>query len=280
MVPLNASHCTIGRGELPMTMQVGMVGAGGLVIAGDTKQFVERSGRSWYSYSSSKIRVGAKGRMAIACARNMDISWKVAERIFEELPSCRVDERAIRIESIGLETAKGFDSECIVAFADPAPSLYAFLCARTGEGRCMEVDKIPTGDAGNPAYFWAERYYTKYLTVIQLTRLAAHIIVSAGRMNNGSIQGLEVLTLDASGFRQWSQEENAALELASMESDKSFGEMVLDPMKKDKPIPAPTPKAFHDLLDKAATTQVVSVPLRKGKPASRSSRRAKRTSGA
>ena len=54
-------------------------------------------------------------------------------------------------------------------------------------------------------------------------------------------------------------------------------------MKKDKKILDPTPKAFHDLLTKAATTQVApkaSVPLRKGKPASRSSRPAKRTSGA
>ncbi len=47
-----------------------------------------------------------------------------------------------------------------------------------------------------------------------------------------------------------------------------------------KTIPDPTPKAFHDLLGKAATTQVDSVPLRKGKPGSQSARPAKKTSGA
>lgn len=54
-------------------------------------------------------------------------------------------------------------------------------------------------------------------------------------------------------------------------------------MKRDKKIPDPTPKAFHDLLDKAATTQVALeavVPVRKGKPALSSVRRAKKTSGA
>jgi hypothetical protein len=51
-------------------------------------------------------------------------------------------------------------------------------------------------------------------------------------------------------------------------------------MKKDKPTPDPTPQAFHDLLDKAATTQVVSAPARKGKPAASSVPPAKKTSGA
>ncbi len=49
---------------------------------------------------------------------------------------------------------------------------------------------------------------------------------------------------------------------------------------KKKPIPDPTAQQFHDLLHKAATTQVVSAPVRKGKPTSSSVRPAKKTSGA
>lgn len=213
--------------ELPMTMQVGMVGTDGLVLAGDTRQYVERSGRTWSSYNSSKIRLDATGRMAIACARNMEVSLRIAEKIFAELPVVNVEDRAVRIQNIGMGIAAGFDAECIVAFADPVPSLYAFLCDKIGNGRCDELDRILTGDAGNPACFWAERYYTRFLGVSQLTRLAAQIVVAAGTMNSGSIQGLEVVTLEAAGFRRWSKEENYALEFAADGLGKQIGELVL-----------------------------------------------------
>lgn len=47
-----------------------------------------------------------------------------------------------------------------------------------------------------------------------------------------------------------------------------------------KSIPDPTSGEFHDLLDKAATAQVVSVPALKGKPDSSSAPPAKKTSDA
>ena len=50
-------------------------------------------------------------------------------------------------------------------------------------------------------------------------------------------------------------------------------------MKKDKPIPDPIPKAFHDLLDKAAKTQLASVPSQKGEPGANSAQPAKENIG-
>jgi 20S proteasome alpha/beta subunit len=211
-----------------MTMQVGMVGADGLVLVGDTRRYVEPRDRDWYSYSSSKIKIADSGRIAIACARNMDISLRIAQRIFSELPSfTSIQDREHSIWEIGMDTTRNQAAECIIAFADPTPSLYVFLCDGNGDGRCEEVDRISTGNTGNPAYFLAERYYTSLLSVAQLMRLAANIIVAAGTLNSGAIQGLEVVTLNSVGFRQWSREENRTLENEAKETGRQIGELIL-----------------------------------------------------
>jgi len=228
MIPLKTSHGILGSEELPVTMQVGMIGANGIVLAGDTRHYVEHPGRCWHSYNSSKIKLDSTKRMAIACARSMDISFRIAEQIFAALPSVAVELRADKIEEIGESLANGADVDCVVAFADPSPSLFFFQCAKSGEARCEPVDKCAAGDVGNPAYFWAERYYRESLPVNQLVRLASHIVVAAGNMNNGSIRGLEIVTLEAAGFRKWSVEENRALESEIMEEGRRIGEMVLN----------------------------------------------------
>lgn len=229
MIPLSASQCTIGREELPMTMQVGMVGSDGIVIAGDTRHYVEYEGRPWRSYSSSKIKLDNTGQIAIACARNIDISFRIADQIFAAIPSVAVEGRAGKIRDIGSCLAVGVDAECIVAISEPVLSIFFLQCDSKGDARCDHVDRCVAGDGGNPAYYWAERYYNRNLSMNQLVRLSAHIVVAAGSMNNGSVRGLEMVTLEASGFRKWSTEENDALESEITEEGKRIGEIVLHP---------------------------------------------------
>lgn len=212
-----------------MTMQVGMVGSDGIVIAGDTRQYVESPGRPWRSYSSSKIKLDGTGQIAIACARNIDMSFRIADQIFAAIPSVAVEGRADKIRDIGSCLAVGIDAECIVAISEPVLSLFFLQCHRNGDARCDQVDRCAAGDVGNPAYYWAERFYDRHLPMSQLVRIAAHIVVGAGSMNNGSVRGLEMVTLEASGFRKWSTEENDALESEITEEGKRISEIVLHP---------------------------------------------------
>jgi 20S proteasome alpha/beta subunit len=82
------------------------------------------------------------------------------------------------------------------------------------------------GDAGNSAIFWAMRFYSRTLSVRQLTRLAALVVVSAGKLNNGSIGGLEVMTCDQAGIHRWPRRENETLESDTQNLLKQIGELI------------------------------------------------------
>ena len=128
----------------------------------------------------------------------MDTSTHIADEIFRDSQATREIEEAIL--HIRIQAANGHDSECLIAFADPEPSLYLFLCDKNGNRRCEEVYScFSIGDAGNSAIFWAMHFYNRTLSVCQLTRLAALVVVSAGKLNSGSIGGLEVMTSDQRG---------------------------------------------------------------------------------
>jgi hypothetical protein len=210
-----------------MTLQIGMVGNDGVVVVGDTWQHVEPAGKSWFGYHASKLRVSDSGRIAVACARDMDTSTLIAEEIFQKLGDVSRNRRS-EIFEIGTRLASGRDSECLVAFADPQPSLYLFLCDKSGNRRCEEVYScFPTGDAGNSAMFWPMQFYNGALSVGQLTRLGALAVVSAAKLNSGSIGGLEVLTCDTDGIRCWSRQESETLESDMQKLLKQIGDLVL-----------------------------------------------------
>ena len=215
-----------------MTMQVGMLGIDGLVIAGDTKRHVAPLWRVWHTYNSSKMKVEISDteKIAVACAGDMDTALLIANRIFHELPPfTTIQNRERDIREIGVSTtrAEQHGAECITAFAEPEPSLYVLGCDKDGNGRCECVDRDHIGDPGNPAYFLAERHYREGLSVDQLVRLSAHIIVAAGKLNNGIIGGLEIVTLKSGKFHRWSKDENDTLKREITEADKKIEELIL-----------------------------------------------------
>jgi hypothetical protein len=207
---------------------------------------------------------------------------RVADGIFSTPPpDPRAENCAELIRSIGIRAANGCDAECLILFVDPKPTLFHFQhVKRNGDSFSERVlTCIHAGDRINPAVFWGETYHRQELSIRELIGLSTQTIVSAGNLNCGGVSGLDVVFCDSAGLHRVDGDLNREIELAAIELNTYLGDFLM----KNKVIPDPTPKQFHDLLDKAAITQVLpkaSVPSRKGKPVSRSSRPAKKTSDA
>jgi hypothetical protein len=109
--------------------------------------------------------------------------------------------------------------ECLVAIAAPNRKLIYVLHAEVRSDAETEwqlfiapVRRFRTsGDQANAAKFWL-RYYDASLSVQELKRLAAHLVVEAANFNNAMIGGLEVVVSDNSGFTLLSEDECQDLE--------------------------------------------------------------------
>jgi hypothetical protein len=222
--------------ELPMTVQVAMVGTDGIVLAGDTRHSIKprfEGAAARYGYGSTKIRIDDEGKIAVCCAMDMVAAKRFADRILSELINeGPTTNRERRIKEIGIEVADGLcggrDIECLIAFADSLTTFYRFRFM--GADREASVDQIfdaaPAGDTVNSAIFWRMRYYTR-LPISQLIVLASHLVVSAGELNTAMIDGLEIVLCDSNGFRRLSQDENREWADRAIERGKRIGDLVL-----------------------------------------------------
>jgi len=222
-----------------MTMQVGMVGTDGILIASDTKWVASpplapnRTTGTRNVFGASKIVIDRDKGIVAAYARNMEVSRVVATEVLtlEEKdwaypisPIEAIGDRALK--SCGARN----DAHCLIAFARPVPQLFLFcLGTRNGEPAAicqnMQTTAI-SGDNANSAIFWSDRYYQK-MPIERLAPLAAHLVLSAGKLNTAMISGLEIVLLDSNGIRHVSDKSIEELQLKSEQWDKSIGEMIL-----------------------------------------------------
>src|ERR1035437_5124768 len=86
-IPAYWSSSLVGE-DLPMTMQVAMVGTDGIVLASDTKWAIaQRRGNleSRHTSLSTKITVNDQCTVAISCAKHMETASAIADAIIKEL---------------------------------------------------------------------------------------------------------------------------------------------------------------------------------------------------
>jgi hypothetical protein len=215
-----------------MTLQIGTFGAEGVAIVGDTWQYVNPQDRPWYGYHASKFRANAANTIAVACARDMTSSQKIADEILVTDFS-DVFRRRDKISEIGFRVAASHASECLVVFARPQPSLLWFLCDDKGNGKCEQVlTAVGTGDAYNMAFYWMMRHYSISLTIEKQVRIGALSVLGAGKLNSGTIAGLEVLTCDQSGIRLWTQQENESLKSEIEKLETAIANLVFSDSKE------------------------------------------------
>lgn len=194
--------------EAPMTMQVGMIGADGIVIASDTMVT-----ETVYSsrlpdglreeYSGPKILIDRPKKMMISCALDITSAVAVARKVISNWSPEEDDEQASQLGKLVNPFRDKKSFECIVATSRPKLSLFRILYFYAHEdGRLFVTpvkDRICAGDHPNGAQFWHLRYYERARRVSELKNLAAQLIVDAAFLNSSSIGGLEIATLDESG---------------------------------------------------------------------------------
>lgn len=222
-----------------MTMQVAMIAADGIVVASDMKWVTpgdDRRGPFRHSEYKSKIKVDRE--IAICCAgEDMGSSTQVADEILLHWREGEGDE-VQRIRRIVTPLFKKRSIECLVAIAAPNKKLIYILGAKVavGAGAKTEwrltiapVHRFQTaGDQANAAKFWL-RYYDASLSVQELKRLAAHLVVEAVNFNNAMIGGLEVVESDSSGFTCLSDDKCQQLEAEAKKRAFDMGELILRP---------------------------------------------------
>jgi hypothetical protein len=211
-----------------MTMQVAMIGSDGIVLASDTQASISPlvGGQgARHHYSASKIKVDPTEQMAIACAGDMLTATQIADRVIAELMAVEPLHRQRRVWEIGRTIANGRDAECLIAYPDQC--LYFFQSANHGADiQCPEmIDSVHAGDRINAATFWTTRYYRR-LPVRRLLRLAAHVIFSAHKLNNGGIKGLEMVYWNGTKFHRLSKDENRDWEAQARKWDKQIGRFI------------------------------------------------------
>jgi hypothetical protein len=214
-----------------MTIQLGMLGSDGVILAGDTR--IHRNPLSgmdapWHFYSGPKIKISDSERIAVTCARDMQTANDVADSIFANMTHGDHPDCQRQIREIAVSAARGRDVECLICFVDPLPSLYQFQYVNAGEEiYCQRITTcVPAGDLRNPAVFWGMKYYD-LLPLDQLRDLAACMIVSAGELNSAAINGLEVVLCTREGCKRLPEEAARALESDAKSKMRRIGEIVL-----------------------------------------------------
>jgi hypothetical protein len=175
--------------ELPMTLQIGLVGREGIVLASDRCRIMIQNGARQTS-QVSKYVLSAKHVFAYA---GDDVAEEIANQLSVALDAdpngnpCQIGQ--IKVKNLG----KPIPNPCaVIGIAQGQLWHLSF-----GMGRYSGtpiVDKVVTGDSVNPAIFFSERYYPDLQDNFEgLKKLAAHVIRVGGVLNPAGVQGLEML---------------------------------------------------------------------------------------
>jgi hypothetical protein len=225
--------------ELPMTMQVAMIGSDGIVLASDLKWVTNISTyppRRTHHFES-KIRI--HGGIAISCAGEMLDSLRLADEIISHWHEG--EGNALRcVRACENPPLQYIGRECILAVASSRRLIHLqeILMEDGDSGKRWQflvnrAQRVQTaGDEGNDARFWL-RYYDTSLSVEELKGLAAHLVVEAQNFNNAMIGGLEVVVSNDAAFRQLSEEECQRLEADARKNATEVGGLILRPSKHE-----------------------------------------------
>lgn len=217
-----------------MTMQIGMIGSDGIVLASDTQwtSTVQKTenGQSIghpvrHITHSSKIKTN--DQMAVSYAQDKNTSHDTANAILACFP-CSDPEEAIKQIAEDIPTENRQDVQGLIAI--PPFELFRFQIAwENGKwiSSCEPNFQFDVaGDIANRAIFWIYRYHHDWLTTEQLIPLAAHMIMASHRIHTGFIGGLEIAICKPNEIQSLPREETIRLGREAWERDTAITEMI------------------------------------------------------
>jgi hypothetical protein len=196
-----------------MTLQVALVGTDGIVVASDKK--VNLLNQNFNTTAiRSKILINSDRKIAACWSGEQSPSYSLAEHIVLKMNDADLQfpYHPLRMASNEILSRRGIhgeeygSAEVVVITIQNEPKAYEITAARD-RCDCFEApDKIVKGHIANPALFFTERFYER-LPISALLPLAAHAIVTAGKINPRGIEGLEIIRCTNDGFNPLSNSE-------------------------------------------------------------------------
>src|ERR1035437_2036687 len=117
--------------DLPVTMQIGMIGKDGIVLASDKKwstTWVKRDRAKIQElrdeHSDSKILLSPTGNLAVCCADDMIAANDVAQKVISGWSPETDDSQGSALNALVKPLCSHRPFQCIVASTHPEPSLF------------------------------------------------------------------------------------------------------------------------------------------------------------
>jgi len=228
-----------------MTLQVGMLAKNGIVLVGDVWTYTDAHGATsvWAAEARSKITLFGSD-LAVSRAHDLTQARMVSDAIGSNLTSEYWENPEARMEEIARSALSSECAwrgvQCLVVLRRPSLALFKVECARDPGGQqnvcscSRSTGHVFAGDCHNPATFWATRYLLTERTtdhaIKELLPLAVQIVVDAGRINNGSIRGLEIVSCDDGGFHRLSESESRAWAIEATRRGQAIERLVTAPL--------------------------------------------------
>ena len=223
----------------PLTMQIGMIGSDGIVIASDTLFSHPPTllrGQLWaggtHRTNSRKILISHEHGVVISCARDMELARQIAHELVAKFSDREFTFSTRAVEDIAARVSVGLtkpDAQCLIALTRPTPKLFLFtfgmVDGQWGPFCERQFSKAIAGDNVNSSIFWAERYYADSLPISQLIPLGAQLVAAAGNLNPYQIDGLEIAVCNSKGCHRLSDDSISFLKKKTIEWNIEMGNL-------------------------------------------------------
>lgn len=210
-----------------MTIQVGMVGKDGIVLASDTCMveldsiYNTINGRKLFPLDSQKVIWGFAGdESAYRCGQQLEADFHNNNFYLGDIQKSleKSGDAAFRKESERPRFKPDINRRLLVVFYGnqvEGIELWELKLQEKGSVANRITGKAVTGDKSNTARFFCH-YYSEFLTIGSLLQLAAHIVLMAHERNTLLIEGLDILTVTKDGYRWIGAEEKEAIQRRSL----------------------------------------------------------------
>jgi hypothetical protein len=175
-----------------MTLQIGLVGRDGILLASDRCRIAIQNGVRTTSQISKYI---LSGKHVFTFAGD-DVAQEIAEQTVKALDANPFEDPGKAGQRIFNFLGRPVPNPgAVLGIAQG--QLWHLSFSGSGYSATPISDKIVAGDALNAAVFFSERHYFDLQNSIDgLKKLAAHMICMGGKLNPAGVQGLEIIVWD------------------------------------------------------------------------------------